>query len=124
MGGSDDIEALFDAALNTSRRRNPRRDMPAGCFVVIDGKKLPLSNMSPGGFFASGYRGSLAESESFAAEIAIRDEGFEFAIEAKAAVVRIDTLGLAAKLVSMGREQRTQLDAYFSHFYPWLKERR
>ena len=124
MSGPDEIETLFAKALKTARRREPRRDMSANCFVVIEGNKFRLSNLSPTGFHASGYQGELATNQAFPAEITIRDESFEFVVKAKAAVVRIDKAGLAAKIVTMGRQQRKRIDAYFSHHFPWLKERR
>ena len=124
MSAPDEIETLFDRAIATARRNEPRHDMPADCSVAIEGNTYPLRNLSPTGFLASGYKGALAANDAFTAQISVRDAGFAFEVEAKAVVKRVDEVGLAAKIVVAGRQDRQQIDAYFGHHYPWLAERR
>ena len=109
---------LFD------RRRAPRIETPPECFVVIDGRQYGLRNWSSSGLLVSPYDGDLKENRGFAVRIAIRQEPYNFVIDARAIVVRRDAGGLAARFITMSAQHRQLLDDYFNTYALWVKVNR
>ena len=108
----------------TERRQAERFDMPGHCFVVIEGNQYPLRNWSATGFLASPYDGDLTVDKTFSVGISVRQDNFDFIVDAEAVVVRRDDAGLAARIVSVSPERRRQIDDLFSQFTMWLKVNR
>ncbi|MBI1774264.1 MAG: PilZ domain-containing protein [Proteobacteria bacterium] len=115
---------LLRKAEGADRRQALRVDTPAHCFVVIEGRQYPLRNWSAIGFLASPYEGELAENGTFEVAISVRQDVFDFIVDARAIVVRKDAAGLAAKIVSVAPEVMRQIEAYFSHHALWVKVNR
>ncbi len=106
---------------SAERRRAPRVAMPGHCFVVIEGNQYPLRNWSATGFFASPYDGELAVDRKFNVGISVRQDNFDFVVDAEAVVVRRDADGLAGRIISVAPERKRQIEDFFSQYTMWLK---
>ena len=114
-------QALEWALRLAERRRSPRMDMPAHCFVVIEGNQYPLRNWSATGFYASPYKGELTVDRTFNVGISVRHESFDFIVDAEAVVVRREEDGIAGKIVRVAPEFRRQIDEFFIHNAMWVR---
>lgn len=88
---------LFDflkVAVNDKKAAKPAGRMPVSV-IQCDGKSFPIMSLTPKGFVARGFDGSLIVGQNAKVSVRVDDPAGKFAFNATVAVVEIkgDTIG-------------------------------
>ncbi len=97
-------------------RAAPRVAASGERVAKIGSKNYPLRNWSTVGFSAWPYDGDMIAEQRFKLTIAIRQDHFDIAFDAEAAVVRIDDDGIAGRFLSLPPDKKRQIEAYFAYY--------